>query len=107
MLNEARMDVLERNAEAGNSETIQRCMLKLSIEEQLEYARELRREMNERAAQDTTLPHLSIAVGVTNGHRVLTGITSFREVGGMERLQSPQYWINPIERKVLYHRPLK
>ena len=104
MLNEAKLDVLERNAENGNAQFIDWAMHRHSDEEQLAYARKMKLSMDVRSRQDSSLPQLTVVTESDHGYTVLKKIVSDRTVVGVERLQSPQFWLNPIEHKVLYRR---
>jgi len=104
VLNEAKLDALERNAENGNAQFIDWAMHKLSDQEQLAYARKMQECMDARSVRDGSLPRLTLVTESNERHTVLKEIASDRIVTGQERLQSPQFWLNPIEHKILYRR---
>ena len=104
MLNEAKLDALERNAENGNAQFIDWAMHKLSDQEQLAYARKMKQCMDARSLGDGSLPRLTLVTESDKRHTILKEIASDRIVTGHERLQSPQFWLTPIEHKILYRR---
>jgi hypothetical protein len=104
MLNQARLDVLERNADAGNAEFINWALHKLSDREQLEYARKMKKDSDRNSSKDSSLPSLSLVIGTERGNSVLQEIDSDRVMPLEERLASPAHWFNPTDHQVLYRR---
>ncbi len=104
MIDKVKLDVLERNAENGNSDFIDWAIHKLSDQDQLAYARKMKQDLDARSVTDSSLPQLTLFVDSEHGQPVLAGIDSARVVTDSERIRSPQFWLHPVEHRVLYRR---
>lgn len=107
MIDKVKLDVLERNAECGNSHFIDWAMHKLSDQDQLAYARKMKQDLQDRSDTESDLPQLTLFVDSEHGHPVLTGIDSDRVVTDSERIRCPKFWLNPIDHRVLYRRTVR